>query len=108
MKRNIFIVWMTACCLSLQAQEAWTLQQCIEYAIGHNLNIKQQEAAQEQSKVELNTAQWRRLPNLNGNIGQSFNFGRALPTSAVYSFGNALISFYKSLFLFVGKKKSII
>ena len=84
MKRNIFIVWMTACCLSLQAQEAWTLQQCIEYAIGHNLNIKQQEAAQEQSKVELNTAQWRRLPNLNGNIGQSFNFGRALQADNTY------------------------
>lgn len=84
MKRNIFIVWMTACCLSLQAQEAWTLQQCIEYAIGHNLNIKQQEAAQEQSKVELNTAQWRRIPNLNGNIGQSFNFGRALQADNTY------------------------
>jgi len=34
--------------------------------------------------VELNTAQWSRLPNLNGNVGQSFNFGRALQADNTY------------------------
>ena len=70
--------------LSIQAQNAWSQQQCIEHAITHNLSIKQKEAARDQSAVELNTAQWSRLPNLNGNVGQSFNFGRAIQADNTY------------------------
>lgn len=70
--------------LSIQAQNVWSLQQCIEHAITHNLSIKQKEAARDQSAVELNTAQWSRLPNLNGNVGQSFNFGRAIQADNTY------------------------
>ena len=67
------------------AQEAWDLRKCIDYAIEHNLSIKQQEANMEQREVELNTAKWRRLPNLNANIGQSFNFGRGLQADNTYA-----------------------
>ena len=69
----------------LQAQEeTWDLQRCITHAITNNLNIKQKEAVRDQSKIELNTSLWSRLPNLNGNIGQSFNFGRALQSDNTY------------------------
>ena len=68
----------------VQAQETWDLQRCISHAIEHNLSIKQKEAAKAQSEVELHTAQWSRLPNLNGNVGQSFNFGRALQADNTY------------------------
>lgn len=84
MKRTILIACVMATGYSIQAQEAWSLQKCIEYAIEHNLSIKQQEATRHQSEVELNTAQWSRLPNLNGNVGQSFNFGRALQADNTY------------------------
>lgn len=47
-----------------QAQEAWDLTRCIDYAIAHNLTVKQQEAARDKSEVELNTAKWSRLPDL--------------------------------------------
>lgn len=75
---------MAFCAFQLPAQETWDLQRCITHAIGHNLSIKQKEAARNQSEVELNTAQWSRLPNLNGNVGQSFNFGRALQADNTY------------------------
>lgn len=84
MKRTILIACVMATGYGIQAQEAWSLQKCIEYAIEHNLSIKQQEASRNQSEVELNTAQWSRLPNLNGNVGQSFNFGRALQADNTY------------------------
>ena len=84
MKRTILIACVMATGYGIQAQEAWSLQKCIEYAIEHNLSIKQQEATRHQSEVELNTAQWSRLPNLNGNVGQSFNFGRALQADNTY------------------------
>ncbi len=69
---------------NFQAQESWNLERCIKHAIEHNLSIKQKEAAKTQSEVELHTAQWSRLPNLNGNVGQSFNFGRALQANNTY------------------------
>ena len=75
---------MAFCAFQLPAQETWDLQRCITHAIEHNLSIKQKEAARNQSEVELNTAQWSRLPNLNGNVGQSFNFGRALQADNTY------------------------
>ncbi len=84
MKKNILIISMVAGSLCAQAQEIWTLQQCIEHAIEHNLSIKLQEATCDQSQVEVHTAQWSRLPNLNGNVGQSFNFGRALQADNTY------------------------
>ena len=77
---------MATCIFHSPAQETWDLQRCINHAIEHNLSIKQKEAARNQSEVELNTAQWSRLPNLNGNVGQSFNFGRAL--QADHTYGN--------------------
>ena len=85
MKKTIIslsLILMGVC--HLQAQETWDLQRCIAHAIEHNLSIKQKEAARDQSKVELNTSQWSRLPNLNGNVGQSFNFGRALQSDNTY------------------------
>lgn len=83
--KHIFLIiaWsLTSFCL--QAQEVWDLQKCISYAIEHNLSIKRQEATLDQNKVDLNTAQWSRLPNVNGSVGQSFNFGRALQADNTY------------------------
>lgn len=65
-------------CLSagLQAQETWSLRRCIGYAIEHNIDIRQAANTAEQSAVEVNTAKWARLPNLNGSANQSWNWGR--------------------------------
>lgn len=83
-KTCTFFATMAFCAFQLPAQETWDLPRCITHAIEHNLSIKQKEAARNQSEVELNTAQWSRLPNLNGNVGQSFNFGRALQADNTY------------------------
>ena len=85
MKKSVISLSLTILgVFQIQAQETWDLQRCINHAIEHNLSIKQKEAARDQSEVELNTAQWSRMPNLNGNIGQSFNFGRALQADNTY------------------------
>lgn len=87
---NRMILTVLAVCtvLPLSAQtsasQPWDLSRCIAYALAHNLHIKQQESARDQSAVELSTARWSRLPSLNGNIGQSFNFGRALQDDNTY------------------------
>lgn len=60
----------------LPAQEQWSLRRCIEYAIEHNINIRQADNTARQSAVEANTARFARLPNLNGNANQSWSWGR--------------------------------
>lgn len=70
--------------LPASAQQAWDLRQCIDYAIEHNLTIKQQEENRNQSEVDLHTAKWSRLPSLNGSASHSFNFGRSLQADNTY------------------------
>lgn len=82
-----YITFVTIAVLSAgsaMAQKQWNLKQCIEYAIEHNLTIKQQEAAKDESAVNLNTAKWSRLPDLNGSASHSFNFGRSLQMDNTY------------------------
>ncbi|MCI1647773.1 MAG: TolC family protein, partial [Bacteroides sp.] len=77
MKKNI-LLYLCIVCVSVQvnAQEGWTLRQCIDYAVKHNIDIRRSANTAEQSSVEVNTAKWARLPNLNGSGSQSWNWGR--------------------------------
>ena len=65
---------------SIQAQnnspQAWTLRQCIDYAIEHNIEIRQSTNSVEANKVSVNTSKWTRLPNLSGSASQNWSWGR--------------------------------
>lgn len=75
---------------SIQAQnnssQAWTLRQCIDYAIEHNIEIRQSANNVEAGKVSVNTTKWARLPNLSGSASQNWSWGRtASPIDNSYS-----------------------
>ncbi len=76
MNKKIFLYLAIVGCISAQAQERWSLRQCIDYAIEHNIDIRKSVNATEQQAVNANTAKWARLPNLNASAGQSWNWGR--------------------------------
>lgn len=85
---RIFIIMalaITNCATTWSQEKQWTLRDCIDYALEHNIEVKRQEVAQEQQEVELNTAKFSRLPNLNGSASQSFDFGRALNEQNLYT-----------------------
>lgn len=86
MKRKYALISFLAVGLSVPAvgQQQWSLNQCIDYAIAHNLNIKQLEASRMQNQVELSTARNSRLPDLNGSTSHSYNFGRSLQSDNTY------------------------
>ena len=60
------------------AQSPWTLRGCIDYAVEHNLEIRQQAIGVDNAEIELNTTKSSRLPSLDGMANQSFNFGRSM------------------------------
>ena len=85
--------FLTAC-MSLAAALAtaqptpWTLDACIQYALDHNLTVKQSELVKSQREVELNTAKNSVWPAVQGSASQSFSFGRGLSEDNTYVSSN--------------------
>ncbi|MBQ7419436.1 MAG: TolC family protein [Prevotella sp.] len=72
--------------LPLNAQsKQWTLRQCTEYAVSHNLTIQQWDNQRRKQELQLSTAKNSRLPDLNGSVGESFSFGRGLTMDNTYT-----------------------
>ena len=79
MKRTIilsfFLSWLTA---NVSAQEVWTLQQCIDYDLNHNISIKKQKNEIKRLNIERNNLKSDFLPNLQAGTTQKMDFGRSL------------------------------
>ena len=69
---------------SSQTRE-WNLRECIDYAIEHNISIKQQENNVKNQEVSLSTAKNSRLPNLQASASESLGFGRGLTSNNTYA-----------------------
>ena len=70
---------------ALPAQETWDLRQCIDYALENNIQIQQQAVSTDYYGNELRQAKFNRLPGVNGNLNNSFSFGRTLQYDNTYA-----------------------
>ena len=107
MKRIITLVLLVALVrLGLLAQDKlWSLRECCDYAIEHNISIKQQENVCRQQELQLSTAKNSRLPDLNASASQNFSFGRGLTAANTYTNTNTSstsISLGTSMPIFTG------
>ena len=84
MKRILFIAALLGVSFGVSAQ-TWTLDQCIRHALENNLSIRQGELSVQQSEIELNSAQNRRLPGLSASVSESFSAGRSLLGNNTYA-----------------------
>ena len=67
------------------AQKAWSIRECCDYAIEHNISIKQQVNQCRQQEIQLSNAKNSRLPDVSGSVGQNFSFGRGLTSENTYT-----------------------
>lgn len=74
--------------LAILAGGPWTLSDCIDYALQHNLSVRQSEINVQQKEIDLNTAQGRRLPGVSASAGENISFGRGLSSDNTYESGN--------------------
>ena len=83
----IFILVVVAALYAqpVNAQQQWSLKQCCDYAVEHNITIKQQENQCRQQEIQLSNAKNQRLPDLSGSAGQNFSFGRGLTAENTYT-----------------------
>ncbi len=77
------------------AQDVWTLQQCMQYAMKHNHEVRQSELELDNKKATKTGAIGRFLPTVEANIGAQYNFGRAIdPETNTYTNVNTFYNGY--------------
>ena len=57
-----------------QADSAWTLEKCIDYALSRNIQVRQSELVNQQNQVSAEQAKALRFPSLNASVNQNFNW----------------------------------
>ncbi|MEN8224204.1 MAG: TolC family protein [Bacteroidota bacterium] len=62
----------------MKAQSLWSLQDCIDYAFEHNLDIKKQVLVVETSKANLFQSKMNTLPSVNAGASLVNNWGRTI------------------------------
>lgn len=68
-----------------QGNVEWSLQQCIEYALKNNIQLKQQQINTDAAKIDYLQSKAQILPSINANASHNYNYGRNIdPTT--YSF----------------------
>ncbi len=53
----------------------WTLQECVDYALDHNISIKQQALSKDLAEEDITIAKGNFYPSLNSSVSQNWNFG---------------------------------
>ena len=86
MKKILLFAALFCAALTAGAQEKpWTLQECIDYALDHNLTVQQGALQVQQREIDLNTARNNRLPGVSAGASQNFSFGRGLTEDNTYA-----------------------
>lgn len=76
MRNWVFGAFMLSGVWLFSQPTAWTLEDCIQYAVEHNITVQQAALNVQSNQSQLQTAKFALLPNLNASSGLFFNWGR--------------------------------
>jgi outer membrane protein len=72
--------------MMVHAQETWSLERCIQYALDNNISIKQADANVRTALLSEQQAKANRLPSVSGSASLGEQFGRTIdPTTNTFS-----------------------
>jgi outer membrane protein len=75
----LFLLAMCVCIPQTSfAQKTWSLQQCLDHAFEHNIQIKLGQLGEVSADIGNQSAIGAFLPNVNGNLSHGYNFGRTI------------------------------
>ncbi len=83
-KKTLILTLILISSWATYAQKQWSLSECVDYALSHNIQIKQQLLTSEYQLNELKQKKYNRLPNLNASLNETVGFGRSLGTDNTY------------------------
>lgn len=73
MKHKILFL-LLLCSSTILAQQAWTLQECLDYALEHNIQVQKNRISEEQSEVNLWQSKGALFPSLSFNANQGVGY----------------------------------
>ena len=88
MKRIVLIIAIITA-LSSQAQKVWTLDECVDYAMEHNVTILQSVVGRNNAEYQYKMAKNAWLPTVSADASQSFSFGQSPSANGVYVSDNS-------------------
>ena len=94
---RIFIIFLLmGSSLTMTGQEkAWTVDDCIQYAITHNHEVRLQQIQLDDYRTDKQRAVGAFLPAVEASVGGQFNFGRAIdPETNTYTNVNTFNNSY--------------
>lgn len=74
---SVFILFGTFTA-SAQGGDIWSLERCVQYALEHNISIKQNELNARLAKLTLKQSELAQIPSLNANTSYGKSFGRSV------------------------------
>ncbi|WP_163716247.1 TolC family protein [Mangrovibacterium lignilyticum] len=81
---QLTIAFLLLISTTVQAQEKWDLQKCIDYALENNIQVKQQQLNATYYENELKQAKYNRLPGVSSSFGGNYSFGRSQLLDGTY------------------------
>lgn len=94
-QRIILVAVSLLCVLSVSAQEVWTLERCMAYAVEHNHDVRRAELQADSYRASKLAAVGHFLPGVEANVGAQYNFGRAIdPETNTYTHVNTFYNGY--------------
>ena len=88
----------------------WTLDECIDYALEHNIEIKRHELRVNNSEIGLSESRWDYAPSLSAGSSYSISSGRVLDQTT-YEFiennvvGSSSVAVSGSMLIFSGMRR---
>ena len=89
MKRALLITLLVTTVFTTQAQKVWTLDECINYAIEHNLDLQKTQLSRQQAEYQYKASKNAWLPTLSANAGEYLGFGQSPSYTGVYVSDNS-------------------
>ena len=89
MKKLLIFSILAFSFVEVNAQQVWTLQQCIDYAMEHNTGILQSRLQQQNADYQLKMSQNAWLPTVSANASEGLGFGQSPSYTGVYVSDNS-------------------
>ena len=84
-KTIISLLTIIGICADAAADEPWSLQRCVDYALENNLTVKNSRLRIDESELDVTSAKDAFLPTLSASATEGFNFGRGLTSDNTYA-----------------------
>lgn len=78
MRKLLFLLCCAASSVVIGQNKTWTLEECVRYALEHNISIKQAELTRDIDEINLQENKLSKYPTLNASMNRSHSFGRSV------------------------------